>query len=77
MYTFTSVQPSESKFFNAENDSRQVTIRRSDFPKVGDATVEVTEYREGLAPKKVENFTWSNPAVKVRVDEQKGRDCFT
>lgn len=47
------MEPSESKFFDAETDSRQVTIRRSDFPKVRDATVEVTEFREGLAPKKV------------------------
>lgn len=47
-------------------------VRRADYPDVKDATIEVTEIREGLAPKTVATFTWINPEIKVKTNENAG-----
>jgi hypothetical protein len=32
----------------------------------------VTEYRNGLPPKKVSSFWWTNPEIKVKVNDAQG-----
>lgn len=39
-----------------------------------DISVEVTELREGLSPKKISSFNWINPEVRVKIEEKEGKD---
>lgn len=52
-------------------DKLEQTIKRSDYPNLKDATVEITEVKNGL-PRKISTFWWTNSDVKVKVSEKEG-----
>lgn len=66
--TFTSIRPSKEIPCVKKPETTEIIIKRSEYPNIKDATVEVTEYKEGLPPKSVSIFTWSNPDVKVKIN---------
>lgn len=70
--TFTSIRPSKEISCEKKSETTEIVIKRSEYPNIKDATVEVTEYKEGLPPKSVSIFTWSNPDVKVKINENQG-----
>jgi hypothetical protein len=69
---YTFVRPSVALTYAGGKETKEVVIKRSDYSNIKDATVEITESRQGLAPKKIATFTWNNSSVKVKVNENTG-----
>jgi hypothetical protein len=65
--TFNSIRPSKQIVYEEVKETIEHSIKRADFESMKDVSVEITEHREGLAPKKISSFTWSNPEIKVKI----------
>jgi hypothetical protein len=66
--TFSAVNATRSEKFTGKNFAVHV-LKRADFADLGDSVVEVYEYRLNSPPKRVDRFLWSNPAIKLKVNE--------
>ena len=66
------MQPSIGLDYDGKKETSEIVVKRADYPNVRDATVTIIENKPGLPPKKVSTFTWSNPEVKVKTNENTG-----
>ncbi len=69
---FTFIKPSLVKVFPPSNETQEIIVRRSDYPNLKDATVEITATKSNLPPKRITSFSWANPEVKVKANENAG-----
>lgn len=69
---YTFIEASSQVIYDGGKETKEFTIKRSDYPNIKDAAIEITEIKKGLPPKKVINFNWNNPDVKVKINENEG-----
>ena len=74
--TFNSIRPSKQIVLEEVEETKEQILKRSDFAEMKDISVEVTELREGLCPKKISSFNWINPDVKVKIEEKEGTNAY-
>ena len=76
MTTFNSIRPSKQILLEEIEETKEQVLKRSDFAEMKDISVEVTELREGLSPKKISSFNWINPEVRVKIEEKECTDVY-